>query len=94
MRHVGRITRDRGDGTYDIDYDDGESEMRVKESMIRLIGGGGGLGESRGRSKEVATLVVGAKVEADYRGRGRYFPGRITRDRGDGKEIGSRGLAK
>jgi len=44
----------------------------VKESLIRLIGGGVG--------KDVAPkLEVGSKVEADYRGRGRYFPGRITR---------------
>ncbi len=32
----GKISRDRGDGTYDISYDDGESEMRVDTNMIRL----------------------------------------------------------
>ena len=34
--YAGRITRDRGDGTYDIVYDDGESEARVQEAMIRV----------------------------------------------------------
>jgi hypothetical protein len=33
----GRIRRDREDGTYDVDYDDGEAEQRVKEEWIRLI---------------------------------------------------------
>jgi hypothetical protein len=33
----GKISRDRGDGTYDIFYNDGESEMRVPEDMIRLL---------------------------------------------------------
>ena len=39
--YPGKVTRDRGDGTFDISYDDGESEIRVKEDMIRLLGGGG-----------------------------------------------------
>ena len=37
--YPGRITRVRGDGTYDIDYDDGEKESRVREDLIRSIGG-------------------------------------------------------
>ena len=37
--YPGKVTRDRGDGTFDVSYDDGESEIRVKESMIRLLGG-------------------------------------------------------
>ena len=28
--YPGVIIRDRGDGTYDIDYDDGEKETRVQ----------------------------------------------------------------
>ena len=74
----GRIKRDRGDGTYDIDYDDGEQELRVKEELIRALDGGGGKAASKPRLEE------GMKVEADYRGRGKYFPGHIKRDRGDG----------
>jgi Ca2+-binding EF-hand superfamily protein len=35
--YPGRIRRDREDGTYDIDYDDGEAETRVKEDMIRSL---------------------------------------------------------
>ncbi len=44
--YAGKIKRDREDGTYDIDYDDGESETKVKEELIRLIDGGGGLNRS------------------------------------------------
>ena len=33
--YPGKIVRDRGDGTYDISYDDGDSEIRVFSDMIR-----------------------------------------------------------
>ena len=33
----GKITKDRGNGLYDIIYDDNEIEMKVHESMIRII---------------------------------------------------------
>ena len=58
---------------FDVAYDDGEAETRVEEHLIRSLDGGG-----RGRLRE------GAKIEARYRGRSRYYPGRIARDRGDG----------
>ena len=35
--YKGRITRDRGDGTFDIDYDDGEKETRVAEELIKPL---------------------------------------------------------
>jgi hypothetical protein len=78
----GKIVRDRRDGTYDVDYDDGEKEThvdrqhlraRVQEEQRKVVGDAG-----RDRLKE------GAKVEADYRGKGKYYPGKITRDRRDG----------
>ena len=37
--YPGKITRDRRDGTFDIAYDDGESETRVDELLIRIAGG-------------------------------------------------------
>jgi hypothetical protein len=77
----GKIRRDRGDGTFDIDFDDGESELRVKEADIRLL-------ENHSRSSPIrrsqTRLEEGMKVEGNNRGRGRFFPGRIKRDRGDG----------
>ena len=83
--YKGKISRVRADATFDISYDDGESETRVEARLIRSLDGGGRgsrspspRGGGRGRLRE------GAKIEARYRGRSRYYPGRIARDRGDG----------
>ncbi len=73
--YPGKISRDRGDDTYDIDYDDGERETRVSKRLIRSKDGGSGASDK---------LEEGDKVEARYRGREKYYPGKITRDRGDG----------
>ncbi|KAJ1451181.1 hypothetical protein M885DRAFT_570318 [Pelagophyceae sp. CCMP2097] len=75
--YPGKISRDRGDGTYDINYDDGEREIRVDEKLIRSEDGGGS-GGGKGGLKE------GDKIEARYRGKEKLYPGKITRDRGDG----------
>lgn len=33
----GKIQRDYGDGTFDVQYDDGEHELRVPQNLIRLL---------------------------------------------------------
>merc|ERR1711968_365992 len=71
---MGRV--DRGDGTYDIDYDDGERESRVKEELIRSL--------ERASSPARPKLREGDKVEANYRGRGKYYSGKIKYDNHDG----------
>ena len=38
--YKGKISRDRGDDTYDIAYDDGERELRVAKRLIRKLDGG------------------------------------------------------
>jgi GTPase SAR1 family protein len=76
-----KIKRARDDGTYDIDYDDGEMETRVKIECIRSRDGKP-LRASTSRSSN--RIEEGDKVEANYRGRGRYFPAKVRRDRGDG----------
>ena len=35
--YAGKITRDRDNGTFDIAYDDGETESRVAEENIRAV---------------------------------------------------------
>ena len=97
--YPGKISRDRGDETYDIDYDDGERETRVAKRLIKKKGGSRSPSPKRGRK-----LCEGAKVQARYRmgasveipfdslflffpnsgGRSKFYPGRIERDRGDG----------
>ena len=78
--YPGKIDRDRRDGTYDISYDDGERETRVEERLIRKKGGSRSPSPKRGRNK----LREGAKVQCRYRGRSKFYPGRVERDRGDG----------
>jgi hypothetical protein len=67
--YPGKITLDRGDGTYDINYNDGEKEVKVFEKFIRP------------RDVYVAIkFEEGDKVEIDYRGKGKRYPGKIFRD--------------
>ena len=77
--YPGTVARVHSDGTYDIDYDDGEKETYVKEEYVKSAGGG-----SRSPSPGHGRLRQGAMVEARYRGRPRYYPGKIRRDHGDG----------
>ena len=37
----GSVTRVLEDGTYDIDYDDGDKERGVKRNLIYYVGNGG-----------------------------------------------------
>ena len=63
------IARDRGDGSYDVDYDDGEKESGVQKDLIRAlasavpttVSGGGGAG-----------FAVGTAVEAKDKGKSKY----------------------
>jgi hypothetical protein len=75
----GKISRVRLNGTYDVDYDDGEKEMMVAKDLIRAKSSG----NSRNDSKS-SELEVGAAVEADYRGRGKFYSGKIARVRPNG----------
>ena len=80
--YPGRISRDRGDGSYDIDYDDGEKETRVAEELIRSLEScGGGRDSSPSRRTR---LEEGMKVKANYKGKGKMFGGTIKRDNRDG----------
>jgi hypothetical protein len=73
----GKVRRVREEGTYDIDYDDGENELKVNESNIRSL-------EVKCPSNDKSKFTEGSKVEVNFRGKGRYYPGKIRHDRGDG----------
>ena len=85
--YPGRIAYIHRDGSCDIDYyDDGETEQRVDPCLIQPLepargGGGGGMGSpSRsGGGGGGGELEVGFKVEARYKGKSRFYPGRIKR---------------
>ena len=89
----GTIKRDRGDGSYDVKYQDGEFETRVPAALIRRQGlsiAGNAMDKNpsrrQGHEQQLYNhpLEVGAAVEANFRGAGLWAPGTIKRDRGDG----------
>ncbi|POM62517.1 LOW QUALITY PROTEIN: hypothetical protein PHPALM_28322 [Phytophthora palmivora] len=76
---LGKITRVRSDGTYDIRYDDGDSEMFVESSYIEEQPSPGNKAD-----KKSEDFVVGDKVNARYKGGLKSFPGKIIKARLDG----------
>ncbi|POM77784.1 hypothetical protein PHPALM_4774 [Phytophthora palmivora] len=80
--YPGVISRCRLNGTYDIDYDDGEKETGVAAELIRLVGKKSG-GDSDDDPKQ-KKFKEGDKVEAQYKGKSRFYPGVISRCRLNG----------
>eukprot|EP00644_Phytophthora_capsici_P012370 jgi/Phyca11/19217/fgenesh1_pg.PHYCAscaffold_46_\ len=70
----GKISRVRSDGTYDIDYDDGEVETRVEVGYIEADDD-----EKRIIQKKNAGWEVGDRVKAFYGKGKRLFPGKISK---------------
>ena len=79
--YSGVIGRVRVNGTYDINYDDGEKELGVQGELIKSLGGGGGDDYSSNRppvsprDNGGGKMKEGDKVEARYRGKTKYYPG-------------------
>jgi hypothetical protein len=73
------IERKRSDGTYDIRYDDGDSETRVRESRIRKRES-----STMRHSPRNQKFREGDRIEARYGGKERWFRGEITFARSDG----------
>ena len=68
--YTGAVDKVNADGTYDVIYDDGDTEKGVKPEHIRA-----GAGDSE--------LEVGQRIEAKYRGKKKYYPGKIAARAGD-----------
>merc|ERR1719473_406506 len=64
--YPGSISRDRGDGTYDIDYDDGEREQRVDQDMIRSLDSSLKVSPRAEYAPLRPPLGEGMKVKANY----------------------------
>ncbi len=71
----GKISRVNRDGTYDIRYDDGDSETGALKVNIR---------RHPDATPAKVALREGMKVEARFRGKERYYPGVIRRENRDG----------
>ncbi len=77
----GTISGVVGEGTaalYDVSYEDGDQERGVRAGLVMPLPGGGAAVAGD------CSPLVGALVEARFRGLGRYFPGRVTRVAGHG----------
>ena len=74
--YPGTIAEDHGDGTFDIDYDDGEQECRVSMGALRA--------SPAALAAKRAGFAVGDAVEADYGLEGHYYPGTVAAVHGDG----------
>ncbi|KAJ0399206.1 hypothetical protein P43SY_001872 [Pythium insidiosum] len=86
--YPGVISRCRLNGTYDIDYDDGEKETGVAAELIRLRGGSSSPSKKAADSdddrKAPRKFKEGDKVEAQYKGKSKFYPGVISRCRLNG----------
>ncbi|GMH80068.1 hypothetical protein TrLO_g3161, partial [Triparma laevis f. longispina] len=83
--YSGKITRVRSNGTYDVAYDDGEKEFGVKREMIKVLESSRS-SRSRGRDDESGSDEIGEgdKVEARYRGKSKWYSGKVARVRSNG----------
>ena len=78
----GKISRVNRDGTYDIRYDDGDSESGALKVNVRRHPDAAAA--SRPMGGGASQLREGSRVEARYRGKARYYPGIIRRENRDG----------
>ncbi len=75
----GKISRVNRDDTYDIRYDDGDSEAGALKVNVRRHP------DAAARPSGVgSTLREGMKVEARFRGKERYYKGVLKRENRDG----------
>ena len=75
--YKGKISRARQNGTFDVDYNDGDRDLGLQVEAIRHA--------EKSLDGPQMTLTVGAKIEARYRQRSKYEPGQISRVNNNGK---------
>eukprot|EP00939_MAST-03C_sp_MAST-3C-sp1_P004810 g4810.t1 len=82
----GKITRARSDGTYDVLYEDGDTERRVKARLIRATDRRKKRASSVNTTDDESSAAFreGQHIEARFGGRDKWFKGKITRARSDG----------
>ena len=88
--YKGEIGRDNRDGTYNVNYDDGEKERGVKANLIKS------LEKSKSPKKKSrndydseeeggSDIQEGDKIEALYKGKGtKWYKGKVTSAKRDG----------
>jgi hypothetical protein len=81
---AGKITRVHSDGTYDIKYDDGDSESRVEMEYIEITKSNEEDDKKWSPKKSARRFNMGDSVKAKYRKGSKIYPGKIMRVRPDG----------
>jgi len=71
-------------GTYDVQYDDGDKDAGLTKDSIRRFKNVSGQSLQFSKIEDENKLEAGSIVEARYRGKSRYFPGKISRVCSDG----------
>merc|ERR1712100_602174 len=90
--YKGKISTVNRDGTYDVLYEDGDKERKVKKSLIRRLGGGKKKSSKKpwesdadnGSDDDDGDFERGDKVEARYGGKTKWYKGKISMVRSDG----------
>ena len=76
--YKGKITKMLPNGSYDIQYNDGDSEKSVKPEFVRLIA------QTLPGPPPGFAFTVGMQIEARYHGKKRWYAGAIAKVNGDG----------
>lgn len=72
--YTGKIVKvHQGEGTYDIDYHDGDKEKRVPRSLIKRLSV-----DEPSQNGKLEKLAVGDCVTARFKGTGGYYPGKVS----------------
>jgi ribosomal protein L35AE/L33A len=84
---AGKVTRVDGEGSsalYNVLYDDGDKDEGLREEFVKREGDDGD--SARPAASRAASTVfrVGDRVTAKYRGKGKWFAGKVTRVDGEG----------
>ena len=87
--YPGTIEAANPDGTFAILFDDGDKEPSAKPEHVKLVGGSPTKPASppalaAAPSSSSGSFPVGAKVECKFGSKGRWYPGAIDAENGDG----------
>jgi len=83
--YPGKVAKDNGDGTFDIAYDDGDSEAKVTPDRILDANGEAiPFAVPSGPAAAAAAIEVGTRVQCKFRGKGNFYPGCIASVLGGG----------
>ncbi|OQS06562.1 hypothetical protein THRCLA_01399 [Thraustotheca clavata] len=82
---AGRIVKCRGDGTYDVRFQDDKTREKLPAKWIRIDSAKDEEDEYEGEDEEYEKdFEVGDIVEARYNGKDKYFKGKIIKHHSDG----------